>query len=58
MHVNVSICESQLHNDVTANVLYLQGAAGTPGLDVSLLNFVCSVFCEGRETKAPPALVM
>lgn len=57
MHVNVSICESQLRYDDTTNVLNLQGAAGTPGLDVSLLNFVCSVFCEGRETKTPPALV-
>lgn len=40
MHVSASICESQLRNDDITTVLYLQGAAGTPGLDVSLLNFV------------------
>lgn len=39
MHVNVN----EVHDDDRTNVLYLQGAAGTPGLDVSLLYFLSSL---------------
>lgn len=43
------IGESQLHNVDTANIFYSQGAAGTPGLDVSL--FIYSILSEGKEKK-------